>query len=100
MKKGWGVKIIGTGICLPGEPVTTEELSKRLNLEFDIAMVRDKIGIKTRHIAPDDIATSHIAAKAAQMALDNAGISAKQFYWELPLPIIPTRQPVVMYNFY
>ena len=78
MKKGWGVKIIGTGICLPGEPVTTEELSKRLNLEFDIAMVRDKIGIKTRHIAPDDIATSHIAAKAAQMALDNAGISAKQ----------------------
>jgi len=78
MKNGWGVKIIGSGICLPGEPVTTEELSKRLNLDFDIAMVRDKIGIKTRYIAPDDIATSHIAAKAAQMALDNAGITAKQ----------------------
>ncbi len=78
MAKGWGVKIIGSGICLPGEPVTTEELSKRLNLDFDIAMVRDKIGIKTRYIAPDDIATSHIAAKAAQMALDNAGITAKQ----------------------
>lgn len=78
MSKGWGVKIIGTGICLPGEPVTTEELSKKLNLEFDVGMVRDKIGIKTRHIAPDDIATSHIAAKAAQMALDNAGITAAQ----------------------
>lgn len=78
MTNGWGVKIIGTGICLPGEPVTTEELSKLIPLDFNVAMVRDKIGIKTRHFAPQNMATSHLAAKAAQMALDNAGITALQ----------------------
>lgn len=78
MKEGWGVKIIGSGIHLPGEPVTNKALSALLHLDFDIEMVRNKVGINTRHIASDEIATSHIAAKAAQMAMDNAGITASQ----------------------
>ncbi|MFI5171700.1 MAG: 3-oxoacyl-ACP synthase III family protein [Chitinophagales bacterium] len=75
--KGLGVKIIGIGSFLPGEPVSNEELSARLNLDFNVEMVRHKVGIHTRHIASDEIATSHIAAGAAKIALLRAGITAQ-----------------------
>lgn len=74
---GWGVRIAGTGIYLPGDPVSGAQLSERLGLEFDQDMIENKVGIKFRYIAPDDIATSHVAAKAAELALRDAGITAK-----------------------
>ncbi len=74
--KGLGVKIIGVGSFLPGKPVTNEELKKRYNLEFNSETVQNKIGIHTRHIADDGIATSNIAAEAAKIALHRAGIKA------------------------
>lgn len=76
--KGWGVHIIGSGICLPGEPVSSAELQERWGLSFDVHMVESKIGIRHRHIAPDHLATSHLAAEAAREALAQAGITAAQ----------------------
>lgn len=74
--KGLGVKILGVGSYLPGNPITNEELSKMYGLDFNVEMVRNKIGIHTRHIAPDNIATSDVAAEAAKIALKRAGIKA------------------------
>ena len=76
--KGWGVKIIGFGAYLPGEPITNEELKQRLNLEFDPVKHAAVTGIKTRHWADKSIATSHIAAEAGKQALERAGIKASQ----------------------
>lgn len=45
-------------------------------MQFDVEMVEKKVGILYRHIADEDLATSHLAAKAAEMALQAAGISA------------------------
>ena len=74
--KGTGVKIIGVGAYLPGEPVSNEALKIKYGLDFNIDLVKDKIGIHTRHIADDNIATSDVAAEAAKIALKRAGIKA------------------------
>lgn len=76
--KGVGVKILGVGSYLPGDPVSNEELKKRYGLDFNLEMVHNKIGIHTRHIAPDNIATSDVAAEAAKIALQRAGIKATE----------------------
>lgn len=76
--KSWGVHIIGSGICLPGDPVNSAALQERWAMHFDVRMVEEKIGIRHRHIAPDHLATSHLAAEAARLALADAGITAAQ----------------------
>jgi 3-oxoacyl-[acyl-carrier-protein] synthase-3 len=76
--KGLGVKFISTAAYLPGKPITNEELRASHNIDFDVDVVRNKIGINTRHFAPHDIATSHLAAEAGKIALERAGIKATQ----------------------
>ena len=76
--QGWGVKIIGHGAYLPGEPITNEALKERLNLEFDPVKHAAVTGIKTRHWGGTEMATSHIAAEAGRQALERAGIHASQ----------------------
>lgn len=75
---GWGVKIIGFGAYLPGEPLTNEELAKQVSFEFDPVRHQAVTGIKERHWADKEIATSDIAAAAGKQALERAGISASQ----------------------
>jgi 3-oxoacyl-[acyl-carrier-protein] synthase III len=76
--KGWGVKIIGFGAHLPGEPLTNEDLKSRFSFEFDAEKHAAVTGIKQRHWADKKIATSHVAAEAAKQALERAGIKASQ----------------------
>ncbi|HEY2727016.1 MAG TPA: 3-oxoacyl-ACP synthase III family protein [Parafilimonas sp.] len=76
--KGWGVKIIGFGAHLPGEPLTNEDLKSRFSFEFDADKHAAVTGIKQRHWADKKFATSHIAAEAAKQALERAGIKASQ----------------------
>ena len=76
--KGWGVKIIGFGAHLPGEPLTNEDLKSRFDFEFDAEKHAAVTGIKQRHWADKKLATSHIAAEAAKQALERAGIKASQ----------------------
>lgn len=73
-----GVKIIGIGACLPGEPITNEALKQKLDLDFDTVKHEEITGIKTRHWAGKDIATSHIAAEAGRQALERAGVHASE----------------------
>ncbi len=74
----WGVKIIGTGACLPGEPITNEQLKERVSFPFDPQKHEAVTGIKQRHWGDANIATSDIAAEAGRQALERAGITAAQ----------------------
>ena len=77
--KGWGVKIIGFGAYLPGEPITNEQLKEQLQLNpFDPERHEEITGIHQRHWADTNIATSDIAAEAGKQALQNANVSALQ----------------------
>ncbi len=78
-ERGWGVKIIGFGAYLPGEPITNEQLKERLQLSnFNPERHEEVTGIHQRHWADANVATSDIAAEAARGALQSAGIKASQ----------------------
>lgn len=68
------VGIAGTGVYIPPSVVTGQEIAARTGLpEF---VVLDKMGICEIHVAgPEDTVTA-MASKAAQRALDMAGLSA------------------------
>ena len=73
-----GVKIIGFGAYLPGEPITNLQVKEMFNLDLDPDKHEAVTGIKTRHFAAKDVATSHLAAEAGRQALERAGIKASQ----------------------
>lgn len=77
---GWGVKIIGYGAHLPGEPITNEQLKEKLPVHFEFDPKRHALvtGIKSRHWGDKDVATSDIAAEASKQALERAGIQASK----------------------
>jgi 3-oxoacyl-[acyl-carrier-protein] synthase III len=76
--KGWGVKIIGYGAYLPGKPITNAQVKEMFNLDLDPDKHEAVTGIKTRHFAPKEMATSDLAAAAGKLALERAGINASQ----------------------
>lgn len=76
---GWSVQMIGFGACLPGEPITNEQLKQRLVLpDFNAKRHEEITGIHQRHWAAENLATSDIAAEAGKQALKDAGIGAAQ----------------------
>ncbi|HET6408240.1 MAG TPA: beta-ketoacyl-ACP synthase III [Chthoniobacteraceae bacterium] len=81
------VSIIGTGSYVPERVMTNAELEKLV--ETSDEWITTRTGIKERRIAAEDECTSDLAAKAAQSALDNAGISAD----EVDLIIVATVTP-------
>jgi 3-oxoacyl-[acyl-carrier-protein] synthase-3 len=71
------IKIIGTGLYAPGEPIKNQELLKLANVEFDVEKVEQKLGVYQRHMAHlrgIKETTADFATKAAQNAIANAGI--------------------------
>lgn len=71
------VKIIGTGIYAPGEPINNEELKKLANIDFDAEKTEYGLGIAQRHIAhlrEIDETTADFATKAALNAIQDAQI--------------------------
>jgi len=67
-------RVIGSGAYLPARVVTNEELAERV--ETDDAWIRQRTGIRQRHLAAEGEFTSALGTKAAQSALSHAGISA------------------------
>ena len=65
-------QVIGCGAYLPQQVVTNAELACRLETSDD--WIRQRTGIRQRHIAADGEFTSHLATKAARRALDRAGM--------------------------
>jgi 3-oxoacyl-[acyl-carrier-protein] synthase-3 len=67
--------VLGCGSYLPQRILTNAELACRIDTSDE--WIVQRTGIRQRHIAADDEFTSHLAIKAANAALANAGIDAQ-----------------------
>jgi len=68
-------RISGTGGYLPERVVTNEELEASVDTTDE--WIRERTGIKRRHIAADHETTSDMAIEAATRAIDSAGIDTE-----------------------
>lgn len=66
--------ILGCGAYLPEKIVTNADLAARIDTSDE--WIQDRTGIKKRHIAAEGEFTSAMAAKAAEKAMQAAGINA------------------------
>lgn len=81
------VSIIGTGSYVPDRILTNADLEKMV--ETSDEWVTSRTGIKERRIAAEGEHTSHMATKAAQRAIEQAGIQVE----EIDLIIVATVTP-------
>ncbi len=81
------VSIIGTGSYVPERILTNAELEKMVETSDD--WITTRTGIKERRIAAEGEHTSHMATKAAERAIEQAGITAA----EIDLIIVATVTP-------
>ena len=79
-------RIIGTGSYVPEQIVTNDDLAKIV--ETSDEWIRSRTGIGERRIATLD-STSDMAARAAQAALEQAGVGAE----EIDLILLGTSSP-------
>ncbi len=82
-----GIRIKGTGRCIPEKILTNADLEKMVDTSDE--WIVSRTGIKERHIAEDDQSSSDMAAIAAKNALENAGLTADQ----IDLIIVSTVTP-------
>ncbi|KAJ6644859.1 3-oxoacyl-[acyl-carrier-protein] synthase 3 [Pseudolycoriella hygida] len=80
-------KIIGCGAYLPENIVSNTELS--LSIDTSDEWIRSRTGIVKRHIAADNEYASHLALKASQRAIQDAGVD----YSSIDLIIACTSTP-------
>ncbi|MGD9347558.1 MAG: beta-ketoacyl-ACP synthase III [Candidatus Aminicenantes bacterium] len=69
------IKIVGTGSYTPEKVLTNADLEQMVDTSDEWIMTRT--GIKERRIAPDDQATSDLGIEAGRLALEDAGMTAK-----------------------
>lgn len=67
-------QVIGCGAYLPERVMTNHELARMVETSHE--WIVSRTGICQRHIAAEDECTSDLALKAAQAAMDDAGITA------------------------
>ena len=84
-------RIIGTGSYLPKKIVTNKDLEKLVNTSDEWIVSRS--GIKQRHIAEDNEVTSDLAGKAAQEAINQAGLNND----EIDLIVVATTTPDMVF---
>jgi 3-oxoacyl-[acyl-carrier-protein] synthase-3 len=80
-------RIVGTGSYLPERIVTNDDLAKRLDTSD--AWIRERTGIRQRHIAAESQTSSDLALEASRRALDAAGLQAG----DIDLIIVATSTP-------
>jgi len=81
------VGIIGLGSYLPSRIVTNDDLAQRLDTSDE--WIRTRTGIRERHYAAPEEATSDLALAAARRALDDAGLAAT----DVDVVIVATTTP-------
>jgi len=86
-----GVGIIGIGSYAPEKIVTNKDLEKIV--ETSDEWIFSRTGIKQRHIVEPGVATSSLAALAAERALLDAGVTAD----EIDLIIVATATPDMLF---
>ena len=79
--------VLGCGSYLPQQILTNAELAKRIDTSDE--WIVQRTGIRQRHIAAEGEFTSHLAIKAAQAALADAGIDAQS----IDLIVLATSTP-------
>ena len=77
----------GCGAFLPEQVLTNEDLSKRVDTSDE--WIRERTGIRERHIASEGELTSDLATNAAKAALDNAGLTPA----DIDLIVLATTTP-------
>jgi 3-oxoacyl-[acyl-carrier-protein] synthase-3 len=79
--------IVGVGAGIPEKVITNHDLEQEIDTTDE--WITTRTGIRERRIAPPDIATSDLAAQAAQQALHQVGKSAE----EVDLIVVATATP-------
>ena len=80
-------RIVGTGSYLPPGVMTNEDFAKRLDTSD--AWIRERTGIRERHIADEAQTSSDLALEASRRALQAAGVPAA----DIDLIIVATSTP-------
>ena len=80
-------RIVGTGCYLPPKVVTNDELAAKV--ETSDAWIRERTGIRQRHIADPSQASSDLALEASRRALEAAGLAAG----DLDMIVVATSTP-------
>ena len=81
-------RIAGTGSCLPGNPVSNDDLVAR-GIDTSDEWIVSRSGISSRHLAAADIGSSDLARVAAERAIEAAGCEAE----DIDLIIVATSTP-------
>jgi 3-oxoacyl-[acyl-carrier-protein] synthase-3 len=81
------VEIVSTGRWLPEQVVTNQDLEKELDTSDE--WIRERTGIRERRIAPDDVGAAEMGARAAEIAMERAGIHAG----EVDVIVVSTATP-------
>lgn len=79
--------LLGCGSYLPEQVVTNAQLAARIDTSDE--WIVQRTGIRERHIAAEGEFTSHLALKAAQAALSDAGLDAQS----IDLIVLATSTP-------
>ncbi|MBS1188956.1 MAG: 3-oxoacyl-[acyl-carrier-protein] synthase [Rhodocyclaceae bacterium] len=81
-------RLSGVGSCLPGKPVSNEELASR-GIDTSDEWIVSRTGIRTRYLAAPEVTSSQLALEASRRALDMADVRAE----DLDLIIVATSTP-------
>ena len=79
--------VLGCGSYLPEQVVTNAQLAARIDTSDE--WIVQRTGIRERHVAAEGEFTSHLAIKAAQAALSDAGVDAQS----IDLIVLATSTP-------
>ena len=81
-------RLIGTGSCLPGKPVSNSDLAAR-GIDTNDEWIVTRTGIRSRHLAEPGTTSSELGLIAAQRALEMAGLQGS----DIDLIIVATSTP-------
>lgn len=81
-------RLVGTGSCLPGQPVSNNDLAAR-GIDTSDEWIVTRTGIRTRYLASPEVTSSQLALEAARRALEMAEVAAE----DLDLIIVATSTP-------
>ena len=82
-----GTRVLGTGSYLPPRVVTNDDIAKSLDTTDE--WIYSHTGIHSRHVATGGETTSTMAAKAARLAMEAAGVAPE----EIGLIVLATSTP-------
>ena len=85
-EEGKRMRILGTGSALPAHTLTNDDLSKFLDTSDE--WIRTHTGIRSRQVITDETLLQ-LAARAANAALENAGLVAADIDYILASSVLP-----------